>query len=236
MLLGSVPTLRSRLQSISILELEPLAVNFEVVVLDLLVSSILALVFSILVLRRRSSVLFQQQWFALQVRTRMEHQVATILRSKGYEEFLPTHTVKKQQGPCNVPLFPGYVFCRVPPDTYGLIVTTPGVIRIVKFGDKPAVIDPEEIRSIQLVLLSRAPLTVIRGLSVGDKVLIEDGPLRGAMGVLSSMRSHQRLQVSIAMMMGTVVAEVEPEWVRKVAPHAALASASAWPYALGRTA
>lgn len=182
-------------------------------------------------------MLYQQHWFALQVRTRAEHQVATILRSKGYEEFLPTRTVKKKQAHCNVPLFPGYVFCRLLPDTHGLIVTTPGVIRIVKFGDKPAVIDPEEIHSIQLVVMSGAPVTVIRGLTVGDKVRIENGPLRGTIGILSSMPSRQRLQVTIAMMMRTVVAEVQPEWVRAVAPHeTTLASTSACPYTLGRTA
>jgi transcription antitermination factor NusG len=163
-------------------------------------------------------VLFGDQWFALQVKIRTEHQVATILRSKGYEEFLPTHNVNKKQTADRKPLFPGYVFCRVNPMCVGLIVTTPGVLRIVKFGEKPAPIDPEEIRSIQLIADSGVPLSILQGLSVGDKVSIEDGPLRGAIGILSSIRSGRRLLVSISMMMRTVAAEVNPEWVRAVIP------------------
>jgi transcription antitermination factor NusG len=166
-------------------------------------------------------VLFQdsdRNWFALQVRARTECRVATILRAKGYEEYLPTQKLKKRSTFSQVPLFPGYVFCRVNPHVYGLIVTTPGVIRIVEFGGKPAPVDPEEIRSIQLIVNSGVPVCVLKGLHPGDKVSIEDGPLRGAVGTLTSIRPKQRLLVSITMMMRTVVAEVDPEWVAAAVP------------------
>lgn len=160
-----------------------------------------------------------KNWFALQVRTRTEHRVATILRAKGYEEFLPTRNGRRRRASLPpAPLFPGYVFCRLNPTVYGLIVTTPGVIRIVEFGGKPAVIDPEEIRSVQLIVNSGATVCVSRGLHPGDKVCITEGPLRGAVGILASIRPKQRLLVSITMMMRTVIAEVDPEWVAGVDP------------------
>jgi len=90
-------------------------------------------------------------WFALQVRMKTEHQVADALRSKGYVQFLPTapgHTVTKEPKP----LFPGYVFCRVTSEVHGPIVTTPGFLRIVSFGGKPAAIDPEELASIRAMV------------------------------------------------------------------------------------
>jgi transcription antitermination factor NusG len=163
-------------------------------------------------------VLFQGEWFALQVRTRTEHQVATILRAKGYEEFLPTHRIKKNCISCDAPLFPGYVFCKVNAPVYGLIVTTPGVIRVVEFGGKPAAIDPEEIRSIQAMTSSGAPVYVLKGLHIGDKVCIQEGPLQGVVGILTSILTKQRLLVSISMMMRTVIAEVDPEWVKTITP------------------
>ena len=158
------------------------------------------------------------EWFALQVRTRTERQVAAILQSKGHEEFVPIYRLQRKRGPRAVPLFPGYVFCRINPHACGLIVTTPGVIRFVEFGGRPAAIDPEEIKSIQLILSSGAPTYVLMGLHLGDRVCIREGPLRGAIGVLTSMRAKQRLVVSITMMMRTVAAEVDPEWVAVVAP------------------
>jgi len=163
-------------------------------------------------------VLEGSEWFALQVRARTEHQVATILQAKGYEEFLPIYHVKKKSTSRAVPLFPGYVFCRVSPHACGLIVTTPGVIRFVEFGGRPAAIDPEEIRSIQLIINSGAPTYVLMGLHLGDRVRIQEGPLRGAIGVLTSIRAKQRLIVSVTMMMRTVAAEVNPEWVAVLAP------------------
>jgi transcription antitermination factor NusG len=163
---------------------------------------------------------YEEKWFALQVRTRTEQRVATILRAKGYEEFLPTRSVKRRSASSQIPLFPGYVFCRINAHVYGLIVTTPGVIRIVEFGGRPAPIDPEEIRSIQLIVNSGAPTCVWKGLQPGDKVCIEDGPLRGAVGILNSILPKHRLLVSISMMMRTVVAEVDPEWVAAVRPAA----------------
>lgn len=161
---------------------------------------------------------YEEKWFALQVRTRTEHRVAALLRAKGYEEFLPTRSIKRKSVLSHAPLFPGYVFCRVSPYVYGLIVTTPGVIRIVEFGGKPAPIDPEEIRSIQLIVNSGVPTCVCQGLQPGDKVCIEDGPLRGAVGIVTCVRPKHRLLVSITMMMRTVIAEVDPEWVAAIGP------------------
>jgi transcription antitermination factor NusG len=160
----------------------------------------------------------EPNWFALQVRTRTEHQVSEILRSKGYEEFLPVSSSRKKRATYDTPLFPGYVFCRIMPTSQGRIVTTPGVIRIVSFGGKPAVVDPEEIRSIQLVVSSGVPVFASRSLQIGDLVRIEEGPLRGAVGRLISVRARQRLAVSITMMMRTIIAEVEPEWLTSISP------------------
>src|SRR5207302_8026657 len=161
-----------------------------------------------------------KSWFALQVRTRTEHRVATILRAKGYEEFLPTRNVRRRRAFVPAPLFPGYVFCRLNPTVYGLIVTTPGVIRIVEFGGKPAVIDPEEIRSVQLIVNSGATVCVSKGLHPGDKICITEGALPGAVGILASIRPKQRLVVSITMIMRTVIAEVDPDWVAAANPMA----------------
>lgn len=160
----------------------------------------------------------EDQWYALHVRTRMEHRVSTILRAKGYEEFLPTHKVTRKRIVCQVPLFPGYLFLRVTPRACGLIVTTPGVIRIVEFGGKPAPIDPDEIRSVQLIVNSGAPVYPWQGLELGDKVFIEQGPLQGAVGIVTSFRAKQRLIVSITMMMRTVAAEVDHDWVSALTP------------------
>jgi len=160
----------------------------------------------------------EPSWFALLVRTRKEHQVATILNSKGYEQFLPTVHCPRATSESAPPLFPGYVFCRMSAHARAPIITTPGVIRIVSFGGKPAAIDAAEIRSIRVMVNSGVPTSTSIGYQEGDLVRVEGGPLRGAVGVLTSVNKQNRLVVSIKMMMRTVAAELHPEWLRMVSP------------------
>ena len=157
-------------------------------------------------------------WFALQVKRRMEFNVAAMLRAKGYEEFLPLN--RSSRSGVAVPLLSCYVFCRCVPDACGRFITTPGVIRVVGFGGRPASVSPEEIAALQLIEDSRCSATAIEGLHVGDRITVEDGPLRGVCGILASFRGQQRLLISVTIMMRTVAVEISPEWIGRVEPAA----------------
>ena len=78
------------------------------------------------------------RWIAVQVRPQSEKMVALLLRYKGYEDFLPQYVENSPSGSRKNSrersIFPGYLFCRVTPAAHGLVVTTPGVIRIVSAG------------------------------------------------------------------------------------------------------
>jgi transcription antitermination factor NusG len=151
-------------------------------------------------------------WFALQVRPRRELTISAMLRAKGYEEFLPLR--RSHRAGCAIqPLFTGYVFCRLSPGASGRFVTTPGVIRIVSFGGKPVPVDSEEIAALQLVDKSGCANAPLQGLHLGDKVVIDYGPLRGLCGVLSSVRGQHRLLISVTAMGRTVAVEVDPNWI-----------------------
>ena len=55
-------------------------------------------------------------WFALHVKSRMEQTTDELLRTKGYETFVPTYKPAESHGSVEMPLFPGYAFCRFDPD------------------------------------------------------------------------------------------------------------------------
>ncbi|MDQ6708172.1 MAG: hypothetical protein M3Z85_19625, partial [Acidobacteriota bacterium] len=80
-------------------------------------------------------------WFALRIRSRFEKTTATILRGKGYEEFSPSYRSKRQWSDrmkeVDLPLFPGYMFCRFNPLDRFPILCTPGVVSIVGIGKIP---------------------------------------------------------------------------------------------------
>ncbi len=79
---------------------------------------------------------FENCWFVLQVRPNYEQIVATTLRNRGYEEFLP-RVIRSAVLHRPRILYPGYVFCRYDSSAKVPIVATPGVIRIVGNGVTP---------------------------------------------------------------------------------------------------
>jgi transcription antitermination factor NusG len=146
----------------------------------------------------------------VQVRKRLEKSVALGLRQKGYEEFVPMHELGRSCRGANreEALFPGYVFCCIGGGKYGLVVTTPGVIRILGAGSCPTPIDPVEINSLRLSCETGHRVVPCEFLNVGDWVTVEDGPLAGAVGILMERRNEQRLIISVSQCMRSVAVEV----------------------------
>lgn len=151
-------------------------------------------------------------WFAVQVKTRLEQSVALALRQKGYQEFVPVHEVEQPYRGTRVSrqevLFPGYIFCCIGEARYGLVVTTPGVLRILGVGNCPIPIDPIEIDSLRLSCERGRRVLPWEFLNVGDWVLVEDGPLAGVVGILIERRNEQRIIISVSQCMRSVAVEI----------------------------
>ena len=165
-----------------------------------------------------SSLALEMPWYALYVKTHHEKLVATSLRNKGYSHFLPLYLARYRSTGVSrdvlLPLFPNYVFCRFRADKCLPIVTTPGVFQIVGAAGVPAPIDDAEISSIEKVVgsgLSAQPWPFLRR---GDRVLIEEGPLQGAEGVLCSAKGATRLVVTLTLLQRSVAVEIDRGWVR----------------------
>ena len=74
-------------------------------------------------------------WFALYTKTHHEKRIASILRGKGYAEFLPLYWSRQRHSgrfqDVELPLFSNYVFCCFNPAQRLPILTTPGVFFII---------------------------------------------------------------------------------------------------------
>jgi transcriptional antiterminator NusG len=152
-------------------------------------------------------------WFAVQVISRSEKRVGTLLQQKGYELFIPTYeVVRKLSDRVNtleMPLFPGYVFCRFAGAASGLVISTPGVMRIVSFGGKPSQIPNHEIDQIQRAIARGMKSRPCSYPHVGQKVRIKSGPLAGICGVLTYIKNRRLLVLSIEAIMNAVAVDVE---------------------------
>jgi len=159
-------------------------------------------------------------WFALRVRSNYERIATAHLRERGFEEFSPSYQVQRRWSDRTKTmeqfLFPGYVFSRIDPKDRLLAVTVPGVVGLVGFGKTPSAIPDQEIASIRTIVESGLLMKPWPFLEVGQRVLIERGPLAGVEGILQDVKGRFRLVVSISLLQRSVSAEVDRTWVRPI--------------------
>ena len=167
-------------------------------------------------------------WLAVQTRSRYENFAASHLRGIGYQVFLPTYKCRRHWSDrvkeSDLPLFPGYLFCRFNPSNRLPILTTPGVIQVVGIGKKPVPVDDSEITAIQTLVRSGLPGRPWAFSHVGQRVRVERGPLTGVEGILTGFRGRQRLVLSVTLLQRSVAVEVDGAWV-KVMPSGSPATA-----------
>jgi transcription antitermination factor NusG len=139
------------------------------------------------------------------------------LRNKGCEEFLPLYKVRNRWSDrfkeVELPLFPGYVFCRPKSMRRAEVLATPGVREFVSFGDGPASIPEYEIDAVRRLVSSGLPVGPHPFLKVGQKVRITRGSLRDVEGVLLEVKDAFRLVVSINLLQRSVAVTIDRDFL-----------------------
>lgn len=159
-------------------------------------------------------------WYALWVRSRHEKSVAELLAGKGFETFLPMYTSRRRWSDrmqeVELPLIPGYVFCRFDTSVRLPILTTPGIVQIVSAGKSPQPVDELEMQSLITAVHSGVHLQMWPFLKSGQRVSIEEGPLRSLEGVLLSTKGLDRLVLSISLLQRSIAVTVDRRWVKPI--------------------
>ncbi len=154
-------------------------------------------------------------WYAIQVRTRFEKKVATLLQRKGFEIFLPLikqlHRWSDRRKVIEVPLFPGYGFAQLylNAPTSLQVVQTAGVIGFVRFNGEALPIPQKQIEDIQQVLAKDVPCAMHPFLKAGQKIRIRGGCLDGLEGVLADCNSDKALLLSVEAIERTIAIQIE---------------------------
>ncbi|MCW5785099.1 MAG: hypothetical protein KIT39_17425 [Nitrospirales bacterium] len=147
------------------------------------------------------------RWYLIHSKGRQEGMAELNLRRLGVEIFCPRlrgvkPTPRKTQGKGEV-LFPGYFFVRVDMTTeYRKVTYAHGVLRVVKFGAAPAVVEDEIIDSIkERVHNGFVHLSLSSSLKSGQIVYINKGPFLGFEAIFEQeLNGTQR----VALLMKTV--------------------------------
>jgi transcription antitermination factor NusG len=133
----------------------------------------------------------ERPWFVLQVLTNQEKKVARHLALRAIEHYLPLYCERSRWSDrvANLerPLFAGYVFTRLAPQTRLTVISTPGVLRLLGDDERHAV-PAQEMDRIRQSLASGGQLRPYGGSVVGSRVRVVEGPFQGIEGIVTDLR------------------------------------------------
>ncbi len=161
----------------------------------------------------------QEWWFALGIAPRHEKFAGRILCNKGYETLLPAyrrcHQYSGRSRSFELPLFPGYLFCRFDPSARLPVLTTPGVLRILGAGKVPVPVADDEILSIRRAMEARVAMRPhpYEHERCGQRGRISSGPLAGIEGLVVTTKSQLRMVLSVELLQRSVLLEIDGDCV-----------------------
>lgn len=166
------------------------------------------------------SVYLEERWYAAYTSANHEKRVAKQLEERAVEHFLPLYrSVRRwsdRRVQIDLPLFPGYVFVRMALRDRLHVLQIPSVVRLVGFNGPPTALPDEEMDTLRSGLSQRLRAEPHPFLTVGRRVRITSGPLKGAQGILVRRKNTYRVVLSLDLIARSVAVEVEAEDIERI--------------------
>jgi transcription antitermination factor NusG len=162
----------------------------------------------------------QHPWYGVRTRLKQEKLAAANLEYRGFQPYLPVYKVRRRWSDrvvtAELPLFPGYVFCRFDHFQRLPVISSPGVASILGCGSQPAPIPDAEIEAVRAIVESGIAAEPVPLLREGQPIRVIHGPLQSLEGTLVRKKSTWRLVVSIEMLQRAVSVEIDPAYVQAI--------------------
>jgi transcriptional antiterminator RfaH len=129
----------------------------------------------------------QRDWYVVYSKPHKEEQAQFHLRMKNLDVFFPRLDLLRvaEKRKRIIPLFPNYLFVRIHlPTEFHYVTWSPGVKRIVSFGERPIPLDE---RVVDFLKQQTDPAGVIQACSQlrpGQEVEIRGGPFDGLIAII----------------------------------------------------
>ncbi len=161
-------------------------------------------------------------WYAVRTRSNYEFKVNYLLTQKSLHTFYPTvlkwSRRKDRKKKIARPLFPGYLFveCAHSPYDWLEIRKTDGVVNILGNQKIPQSIPQEQIDSVRKIIEAGIDPLPHPYLNIGDRVVVVEGPLRGAVGIFEKFNDKKgTLIISVDLLGRSLAAEVDNNVVER---------------------
>lgn len=141
----------------------------------------------------------EESWYACHTRPRCEKKFAALLAAERFEHYLPlvssVRRYPKETKRFTKPLFPGYVFARVPAADKARIYQQELLARAIAVDDEARFL--RQLEDVRTIVSSGLELTVIPLLTRGRRVRVVGGPLHGLEGMVDDSTNPQGIVISV---------------------------------------
>ncbi len=155
----------------------------------------------------------EPRWYAAYTCANHEKRVAEQLEGRTVEYFLPLYKSvrrwKDRRVELQLPLFPGYVFVRLPLRDRLRVLEVPSVARLVGFNGTPTALDDEEVERLRRALAHGVRAEPHPFLKVGRRVRITAGPLAGREGILVRRKGNLRVVLSVDLIQRSILVQID---------------------------
>lgn len=162
------------------------------------------------------------QWFVVKTKSLSEKKVNDRLVAFGFETYLPLITVWRiwsdRKKKVEKPLIPSVVFVRASAQELRQIYPISGVVSILTYLGKPAIVRDFEILNLRILLQQEDPskLETVACFEQGEAVEVVKGPFKGVIATAVTDANTYRLIVEIKSLGTGFTVNVPKSYVRKL--------------------
>lgn len=162
----------------------------------------------------------EKHWLALYTRPRWEKKVVKLLSNKSVENYCPLNKVERKWADRKKivfePLISSYVFVHARESEYVKIKETDGVLNLVYWLGKPAVIKDSEIESLKTFLNDYSNVSLEKiDVNINDEVKVIYGPLVSREGKVVEVQ-YNYVKIMLPSLGYSLQAQVHKSHIEKI--------------------
>ena len=139
------------------------------------------------------------RWFACHTKPRCEKKFAALLAVERFPHDLPlVPSIRRYRGQTKrftKPLFPGYVFAEIPPETKNRVYQHYLLVRAIWIENQPGFL--RQLEDVRAVVASGLELSLYPLLKKGARVKVAGGPLHGLEGIVDDPANPKGIVIAV---------------------------------------
>ena len=155
----------------------------------------------------------EYHWLVCHTEPRCEKKFAALMKAEKFEHYLPlidsVRRYAQQTKRFTKPLFPGYVFAKVPQEKKARIYQQDLLARAIVVENETAFL--QQLADVKAIVASGFELSVMPLLTKGRRVKIVGGPLHGVVGFVDDPAKPSGVVISVDVLQQGLLEKVPAE-------------------------